>query len=61
MVLIHHVLEESQPLFGGSIPPPLVVSGASNVDLFFVISGFIKYHTNRDRFGRVGAPTDSFG
>ena len=29
--------------------------GASGVDIFFVISGFIMFHTNRDVFGLAGA------
>jgi exopolysaccharide production protein ExoZ len=61
LVLIHHVLEESQPLFGGHIPSPLVLLGASGVDIFFVISGFIMYYTNRHRFGRKDAPVDFLG
>ena len=59
-VLVHHVLEESQPLFGGRIPAPLVLLGAGGVDLFFVISGFIMYYTNQGGFGKAGASADFF-
>ena len=59
-VLVHHVLEESQPLFGGGIPARPVLLGASGVDLFFVISGFIMYYTNRGNFGKAGAPAEFF-
>ena len=29
--------------------------GSSGVDIFFVISGFIMFHTNRNAFGLTGA------
>ena len=29
--------------------------GSDGVDIFFVISGFVMFHTNRDVFGRAGA------
>jgi exopolysaccharide production protein ExoZ len=60
LVLIHHVLEESQPLFDGHIPARPVLFGACGVDLFFVISGFIMYHVNRNRFVSNAAPRDFF-
>ena len=55
LVIIHHVLEESTPLFVGGLPRPLVLIGACGVDIFFVISGFIMLHTNYNNFGRPGA------
>lgn len=59
-VLTHHVLEESQPLFGGNLPAPLVLLGASGVDLFFVISGFVMVYTTQEAFGQNGAAADFF-
>lgn len=60
LVVCHHTLKESRPLFDNHIPPPLIVMGASGVDIFFVISGFIMYYTNHDRFGRANASSDFF-
>jgi exopolysaccharide production protein ExoZ len=37
-----------------------VVMGASGVDIFFVMSGFIMYYTNHDRFGRANTSSDFF-
>ncbi len=55
-VLSHHVLEESAHLFHGGLSRSLVLAGASGVDIFFVISGFIMFYTNTLRFGEAGAP-----
>jgi exopolysaccharide production protein ExoZ len=58
-VLVHHALEESQPLWtGGPLHPSLVVVGAAGVDIFFVISGFIMLHSTWDRFGQPGAAAE---
>ncbi|WP_158930037.1 acyltransferase [Acidisphaera sp. S103] len=60
LVVCHHSLKESRPLFEHGIPAPLVVMGASGVDIFFVISGFIMYYTNHNRFGRANVSGDFF-
>ncbi len=50
-VVIHHVLEASNGSTGRFSPDWLTTAGAAGVDIFFVISGFIMYHTcfNTDR------------
>ncbi len=54
--MLHHVLEESAPLLRNSpVPAPFVLAGASGVDIFFVISGFIMLSTAFSRFGEPGA------
>ncbi len=51
-VVVHHTLEESGGAIGKFSPDWLTTSGASGVDIFFVISGFIMFHvTFRDRRG----------
>jgi exopolysaccharide production protein ExoZ len=47
LVLWHHCLEEAAHVpYAGAPPDWLVRLGASGVDLFFVISGFIMMYTN---------------
>ncbi|MDE1901936.1 MAG: acyltransferase [Alphaproteobacteria bacterium] len=58
LVLFHHVLEESQPLFGGAIPSRFVLLGACGVDIFFAISGFIILHTVSRKIGMPGVARD---
>jgi exopolysaccharide production protein ExoZ len=57
-VVVHHVLEESQPMVNGEIPKPFVLLGACGVDIFFVISGFIMLYSFGDRFGHAEASSD---
>jgi exopolysaccharide production protein ExoZ len=45
-VVIHHALEESGGAAGRFSPDWLTTSGASGVDVFFVISGFIMLHVS---------------
>jgi len=60
LVVCHHTLKESRPLFAHGIPASLVVMGASGVDIFFVISGFIMYYANHDHFGQANTSIDFF-
>jgi exopolysaccharide production protein ExoZ len=55
-VVVHHVLEESS-VFDSiqRLPKLLILIGASGVDLFFVISGFIMFYTSYKKFGKENA------
>lgn len=56
-VVAHHTIEESLPILApqgisaDGLMHAFVLWGASGVDLFFVISGFIMIHTNWNQFG----------
>ena len=55
-VLVHHVCEESTPLLSNKpLPPAMIRAGASGVDIFFAISGFIMLSTTFQKFGEPGA------
>lgn len=54
-VVVHHALEESDALLDGAVPRWIVLAGASGVDVFFVISGFIMVYVGRERFGQPKA------
>ncbi len=54
-VVLHHVLEESSPLRSTTPAAPIVLCGASGVDIFFVISGFIMLSTTLAKFGQPKA------
>lgn len=51
MVVVHHVLENSNGAAGRFSPDWLTLAGAAGVDVFFVISGLIMFHTS---FGADG-------
>ena len=58
MVVLHHSWLATVHAGSGSLGPlqqQLIGVGASGVDIFFVISGFIMIHVSRDRFGQPGA------
>jgi exopolysaccharide production protein ExoZ len=58
-VVTHHSLEQSNGALGRFSPDWLTTSGASGVDIFFVVSGFIMLHVS---FGsrRASVPAPSF-
>ena len=57
MVLFGHVQHEAASLHLGAAPfvPLEPLAWGAGVDIFFIISGFIMYHTSADRFGTAGA------
>lgn len=52
-VTVHHTLEQSNGTLGQFSPDWLTTSGASGVDIFFVVSGFIMLHVS---FGTTRPP-----
>jgi exopolysaccharide production protein ExoZ len=58
-VVVHHALEESQVFESFQhLPKFWILIGASGVDLFFVISGFIMFYTSYEKFGKANAASN---
>jgi exopolysaccharide production protein ExoZ len=57
-VVCHHTLEQSNGAIGRFSPDWLTTSGASGVDIFFVISGFIMFYVSFSGSQTVPKPTD---
>ncbi|PXW27252.1 acyltransferase family protein [Paraburkholderia caballeronis] len=58
-VLVHHILEEASASPFAHLTPAIERVGASGVDVFFVISGFVMWHTTRG-FSRSTSPKRFF-
>jgi exopolysaccharide production protein ExoZ len=55
LVLLHHTLEECSANASLTVPKGLVLFGASGVDIFFVVSGFVIWRTTLGLSSRQSA------